>query len=57
MKNKKGLPLMMAGLLLVAAALCLCGYNIDISQDIFVKIISDDVAENRKFDAVMEEFR
>ena len=32
MKNKKGLPLMMAGLLLVAAALCLCGYNIYDSQ-------------------------
>lgn len=31
--------------------------SLDLSQDIFVKIISDDVAENRKFDAVMEEFR
>lgn len=31
--------------------------SLDLSQDIFVKIISDDVAENRKFDAAMEEFR
>lgn len=31
--------------------------SLDLSQDIFVKIISDDVAENRKFDAAMEEFK
>lgn len=31
--------------------------SLDLSQDIFVRIISDDVVENRKFDAAMEEFR
>ena len=31
--------------------------SLDLSQDIFVRIISDDVTENRKFDAAMEEFR
>ena len=31
--------------------------SLDLSQDIFVKIISDDITENRKFDAAMEEFR
>ena len=31
--------------------------SLDLSQDIFVRIISDDITENRKFDAEMEEFR
>ena len=31
--------------------------SLDLSQDIFVKIISDNIAENRKFDSAMEEFR
>ena len=32
-------------------------YSLDLSQDVYVRIISDDVAECRKFDAAMEEFR
>lgn len=31
--------------------------SLDLSQDIYVKIISDNIAENRNFDAAMEEFR
>ena len=31
--------------------------SLDLSQDIYVRIISDNIAENRNFDAVMEEFR
>lgn len=30
---------------------------LDLSEDIYVRIISDDVAEIRKFDAEMEAFR
>lgn len=30
---------------------------LDLSEDIYVRIISDDVTEIRKFDAEMEEFR
>lgn len=32
-------------------------YALDLSKDVYVRIISDNVTENRKFDAVMEEFR
>lgn len=32
-------------------------YSLDLSQDIYVRIISDDITECRKFDAAMEEFR
>ena len=31
--------------------------SLDLSQDIYVRIISDNIAENRNFDAAMEEFR
>ena len=30
---------------------------LDLSEDIYVRIISDDVAEKRRFDAEMENFR
>lgn len=30
---------------------------LDLSENVYVKIISDDVAEKRRFDAEMEEFR
>ena len=32
-------------------------YSLDLSQDVYVRIISNDINENRKFDAAMEEFR
>lgn len=32
-------------------------YSLDLSQDVYVRIISDDVIECRNFDAAMEEFR
>ena len=32
-------------------------YGLDLTQDTYVRIISDDVNENRKFETVMEEFR
>ena len=32
-------------------------YALDLSKDTYVRIISDDVEECRKFDAAMEEFR
>lgn len=31
--------------------------SLDLSQDIYVRIISDNITENRNFDAAMEEFR
>ena len=32
-------------------------YALDLSKDTYVRIISDDVEECRRFDAAMEEFR
>ena len=32
-------------------------YALNLSEDTYVRIISDDVTECRKFDAAMEEFR
>lgn len=32
-------------------------YSLDLSGNVYVRIISDNVSENRKFDAAMEEFR
>ena len=32
-------------------------YALDLSKDMYVRIISDDVEECRRFDAAMEEFR
>ena len=32
-------------------------YSLDLSQDVYVRIISDDVIECRNFDDAMEEFR
>lgn len=32
-------------------------YALDLSKDTYVRIISDNIIENRKFDAAMEEFR
>ena len=32
-------------------------YSLDLSQDVYVRIISDDVIECKNFDAAMEEFR
>ena len=32
-------------------------YSLDLSKDVYVRIISDDVIECRNFDAAMEEFR
>lgn len=32
-------------------------YSLNLSRDIYVRIISDDVVENRNFEAAMEEFR
>ena len=32
-------------------------YALDLSKDMYVRIISDDVEEYRRFDAAMEEFR
>lgn len=32
-------------------------YALDLSKDVYVRIISDDITENRKFDSAMEEFR
>lgn len=32
-------------------------YALDLSKDAYVRIISDDVEECRRFDAAMEEFR
>ena len=32
-------------------------YALDLSKDMYVRIISDDVEECRRFDASMEEFR
>ena len=32
-------------------------YALNLSEDTYVRIISDDVVENRNFDAAMEEFR
>lgn len=32
-------------------------YSLDLSQNVYVRIISDDVIECRNFDAAMEEFR
>lgn len=32
-------------------------YALDLSKDVYVRIISDDITENRKFDLAMEEFR
>ena len=32
-------------------------YALDLSKDTYVRIISDDVEECRRFDATMEEFR
>lgn len=31
--------------------------SLDLSQDIYVRIISDNITENRNFDTAMEEFR
>ena len=32
-------------------------YSLDLSNDVYVRIISDNTTENRNFDAAMEEFR
>lgn len=32
-------------------------YGLDLSQNVYVRIISDDIEECRKFDVAMEEFR
>lgn len=32
-------------------------YGLDLTQDTYVRIISDDVNENRKFETAMEEFK
>lgn len=32
-------------------------YALDLSKDVYVRIVSDNVAEIRKFDSAMEEFR
>lgn len=32
-------------------------FNLDLSKDTYVRIISDNVSECRNFDAAMEEFR
>lgn len=32
-------------------------YGLDLTQDTYVRIISDDVNENRKFETTMEEFK
>lgn len=32
-------------------------YGLDLTQDTYVRIISDDVNENRKFETVMEDFK
>lgn len=48
---------------IVKGNVCLDGKSLlgvmalDLSENVYVRIISDDVAENRRFDAVMEEFR
>ena len=48
---------------IVKGNVCLDGKSLlgvmalDLSENVYVRIISDDVTENRRFDAVMEEFR
>lgn len=32
-------------------------YALDLSKEVYVRIISDNIVENRNFDAAMEEFR
>lgn len=46
-----------SGNIVIDAKSIMALYTLDLSKDIYVRIISDNVAECRKFDAAMEEFR
>ena len=46
-----------AGRVVLDAKSIMALYSLDLSQDVYVRIISDDVIECRNFDAAMEEFR
>lgn len=46
-----------SGSITVDAKSIMALYTLDLSKDIYVKIISDNIDECRKFDEAMEEFK